>query len=31
LMCFLVGRLIWPELQFIDKTVRECHSSTTWS
>lgn len=29
LMLFLVDRLIWPELHSIDKTVKECHSSTT--
>lgn len=29
LMLLLVDRLIWPELHCIDKTVKECHSSTT--
>lgn len=29
LMLFIVDRLIWPELHFIDKTVKECHSSIT--
>lgn len=29
LMLLLVDRLIWPELPSIDKTLKECHSSTT--